>query len=464
MTMRKVLIFALVVAIALGGLGFAHAAVTDSQDELVIYPTLEVGDSTVLDGRSAEMTFTCGDHLLWNSTYDFGGGTDTAFLYDAEGIPGIPYRSRNTMDFWISAGMSASTSGSFFIHNYGYGPLFQAVSDETPTGGSRTMKLRMADYVDYYVPDFELSYQEFNRQCHYSMNFWNYMDSEDWFFNNAGIYESFLKAFRFPVQEDHLVDITIIKDDAGRPCSFDFYTDNGPELGFISHVGSEGIWFVPLFRDSSGNPLPYESPDGHGVYFIPWQILYTYDTWVDVAPNFSGLRRVIPLSEDLLIDHIEIDGTSCRMLTREGGSYILSTWDLTTGTEITRLEVLPHDPAQASYGEFLEDEGYLLITAQNRLALLDPDAGKVLLTAPDISDQRYQAAAHNPDIGALRFDGERLYLLNTVYSHHDGAFWTAVWQEGELLHYAEFDCSLMQGNNPIYYREITLEAFSLNWK
>lgn len=457
--MRKVLIFALTIAIALGGIAFAHIAVTDSQDELVIYPILETGDASVLSGSTAVIQFSCGEHLLWYTRYGFGGETDTDFVYDRKGVPEISLQSQNQLDLWLSAGMSASTTGSFFLNNHGYGPLFKAVADETPTGGTRTRKLRMADYVDYYLPDFQLTYQEYNRQCHYSMNFWDYLEPQDWYLDDSGIYESLLKHFRFPVQQDHLVDITITKDDTGSAYSFEFYAEYSPELNVISYVGSEGIWFVPLFRDETGTPLSYESPEGHGIYFIPWQILYTYETRVDVAPNFSGLRRVIPLPEDLQIDHIEIDGpkNECRMLTREEGSYFLSLWDLTTGQQTSRLEVLPYDATQASYGEFVASESYLLVTAQGKLALVDPAQDLVLLTAPDAAAQRYSAAAYNAAMGDLCFDDGRLYLLNPVYSYHDGAFWTAVWEQDALLYYAEYDCSLMRGNDDYYYREITTD-------
>ena len=40
MTVKKVLAFLLVLALALGGIGFAHAAVTASQDALLVFPTL----------------------------------------------------------------------------------------------------------------------------------------------------------------------------------------------------------------------------------------------------------------------------------------------------------------------------------------------------------------------------------------------------------------------------------------
>ena len=71
--MKKVLVFLLVLALAVGGIGLAHAAVTGSQDDLTVYPTLEVGDPTALEGLTASMTFQCGPHLRWHTDYHFGG-------------------------------------------------------------------------------------------------------------------------------------------------------------------------------------------------------------------------------------------------------------------------------------------------------------------------------------------------------------------------------------------------------
>lgn len=465
MIMRKVILFALILAIALGGIIFAHAAVTANQDKLLIYPKAEIGDPGVLDGVSAEMTFNCGKHLLWNSSHTFGGETDTEFVYDAKGVSVDVRQTNNHLDFWLCSGTSSYTTDFFAVGSTSYGALFRAVADGTPNGGSQHMALRMADYVDYYALDFELYYREYNRQCSSSVSFVDILAGPDWY-HDSGIYNSFLNHFRFPVQEDQMVSITITKDQLGRINSFELSQKGGPELSFISHVDSEGIWFIPIFRDEQGAPLPYESPEGHGIYFIPWMVNYTYDTEIWVAPDFSKLQRVIALDEGLLIDHIRIDieKNECRMLSREGGSYVLTVWNLSDGTPKSRLEVLPHDASRSSFGTFAEDAGFLLVTAQGQLALVDPDRNEILLTAPDVEDQRYRAYLHDAVTGDLRFENGRLYLLDAANSYHDGAFWTAVWQEGELLYYGEYDCALMRGNDHWYYNSVTADLEPLQWK
>ena len=79
--MKKIVVFLLILAIALGGMVWTHIAVTARQDDLTIYPTMEVGDPSVLEGRSVSLTIGCGEHLRWETDYPFGGEARTAFTY-----------------------------------------------------------------------------------------------------------------------------------------------------------------------------------------------------------------------------------------------------------------------------------------------------------------------------------------------------------------------------------------------
>ena len=83
--MKKIIVFLLILTLFLGGIGFAHAAVTANQEALLIFPTLEVGDPAALEGLTASMTITCGPHLRWQTDYPFGGEAVTEFVYDRKG-------------------------------------------------------------------------------------------------------------------------------------------------------------------------------------------------------------------------------------------------------------------------------------------------------------------------------------------------------------------------------------------
>ncbi|MBE6951179.1 MAG: hypothetical protein E7451_07560 [Ruminococcaceae bacterium] len=466
--MRKVLIFALTVLIAIGGLCFAHAAVTDSQDELLIYPTLEIGDRTLLDGRTASMTFFCGDYLSWHTDYTFGGETETAFVYDRKGAPAPSGYARSRMEVWFSGGFGASTSGNFPLSNTDYSALFRAVAVAAPDGGSKTMNVNLSDYVNYYMPDFEVSYEDAARQCHISASLHNLVTGDVWH-EDEGNYHEFMEHFRFPVQPNHIVSVTVDKNGAGRINGLHMTPENGPDLHFISEVNADGIWFVPVFRDESGTPLPYESPQGHGIYFLPWKktgtIRYASGDKDTVVPDLEQAKLLFPLDETLAIEHMQIDPESGEawMLTLENDRYILTAYDLTAGEVLTRLEVLPHDPeADSNRGHFERDGDYLLITAQERVALVDAASRQLLLTAPDTGQNR-KAISFKPADGDLLYDGEHLILIDTML-YQEGTFWTAIFRQGELTYYGEYDCSIMRGNDDWYYSYIGVERDPITLK
>lgn len=459
--MKKVIIFVLVLALAVGGIGFAHAAVTESQDDLLIYPTAEAGDASVLDGLTASMTFACGDHLRWYTDYTFGGGTKAEFEYDPEGDTEVADGTDGRMLLYFTGGVGSSTSGTFSLTATGYGALLRAVAAVTPNGGSKTMNLRMADYVEYYMPDYELSYSGDAGYCSQGATLHSMIAGDGWY-EERGAYHRLMQTFRFPVQPDHIMSVTVDKNAAGGVNGINLSPENGPQLDFICDVNDEGVWFVPVFLDENRTPLAYESPEGHGIYHIPWK----HDPSITYGGGKKALtldvdkaERVAALDENVPILHMVIDAErhSSWILTLENGKLMLTAYDLSTGETGVRSEIMECDLTNATpYAQFVQDNGYLLITVQERIALVDETTGELLLTAPDVTLQTYSADNYDPHRGDLRFDGETLILLDTGRLHH-GAFWTAVYRQGEMVYYGLYDCSIMRGNDDWYYNYISTE-------
>ena len=589
--MKKVIILLLIAAIGLSSIGFAHAAVTDAQDELLVYPTVELGDNSVMESLAAVMDFTCGDHLTWHTRYDFATGeAKTDFIYDRKGRPATPYTTRNDFSFYLSGGVGASTSsGSFELGNTVYRKLLQAVADVTPAGETRSLELKMADYADYYLPDYQLEYWSSKGFASQGSSAWEVLTQENWY-HGGGAYTALNQKFRFPVQEDQTVQVGITKDQGGSICGVEYYLEYGPELRFATDLNDEGLWFVPIFLDENGAPLPYESPEGHGIYFMPWRIdsswsssyegksvpglmpnlnllellvplpedvpilkmtidaeagtalnqkfrfpvqedqtvqvgitkdqggmicgveyyldygpelrfatdlndeglwfvpifldengaplpyespeghgIYFMPWRIDsswsssyegksvpgLMPNLNLLELLIPLPEDVPILKMTIDaeaGTAL-ILTREDSAYVLAAYDLTTGAE-QRLEVLPFDSGMHPYAHFVRDKNHLLVTAQERLALVDLDTFTLLLTAPDFTGQTYSAEAFDPDRGSHRFEDGVLMLVNNGKYYDNNAFWIAAFRQDETLYYGEYECSIMSGNDNFYYSMI----------
>lgn len=461
--MKKVLVFLLVMALAVGGIGAAHAAVTASQDDLVVYPTLEWGDMTALNGHTAGITFTCGDHLIWKTDYPFGGEAVTEFAYDRAGIPEIPLQSRNELSAYLTTATYASTSGSFSIRSGGYGEMFREAAANTEANGEFTMEVALSDYLDCYLPEFNLHYEDETSLCSYQVDLMDLLGGRSWY-EDVTIYDSFNKFFRFPVQTTDRAAIYVHKT-GNAVDGFSFESISGPELQLHSDFSSEGIWMVVSYQNERGEPLAYESPAGHGIYFVPWKVVgqlnYTTITMDNLAPDFAHAELVFPLAEGLLIQELSIDSSRglAQVLSAEGDSFVLTVYDLNAREVAARLEVLPRDTENLGYVQFAEKDGYLLVTGQGNLALVDADDYSLLLTAADVRDQSFSAGQFNAATGDLHFDGQTLILIDTAF-YREGTLWAAAWKQGESICYGEYDCSIMRGNDHWYYDYISADRFA----
>ena len=464
MTMKKVIVFLLVMALAVGGIGFTHAAVTASQDDLVVYPTLEWGDMTALSGHTAGITFACGDHLIWKTDYPFGGEAKTEFAYDRAGIPEIPLQSRNEFSLWLIAGTHASTTGSFSIRSGGYGKMFQEAAANTEANGEFTMEVALSDYLDCYLPEFNLYYEDETSLCSCQVDLMDLLGGRNWY-EDVTIYDDFNTAFRFPVQETDRAAIYVHKT-GNAVDGFSFESISGPELQLHSDLSSEGIWMVASYQNERGEPLAYESPAGHGIYFVPWKVVgqlnYTTITKDNLAPDFAHAELVFPLAEGLPIQELSIDSSRglAQVLSAEGDHFVLTVYNLNAREVSARLEVLPRDAGNLGEVQFAEKDGYLLVTGQGNLALVDATDYALLLTAPDVRDQSFSAGHWNAATGDLHFDGQTLILIDTTY-YRNGTFWAAAWNQGESICYGEYDCSIMRGNDHWYYDHISADRFPL---
>lgn len=462
--MKKVIVFLLVMALAIGGIGFAHAAVTASQDDLVVYPTLEWGDMTALNGHTAGITFTCGDHLIWKTDYPFGGEAVTEFAYDRAGIPEIPLQSRNELSAYLTTATYASTSGSFSIRSGGYGEMFREAAANTEANGEFTMEVALSDYLDCYLPEFNLHYEDETSLCSYQVDLMDLLGGRSWY-EDVTIYDSFNKFFRFPVQTTDRAAIYVHKT-GNAVDGFSFESISGPELQLHSDLSDEGIWMVVSYQNERGEPLAYESPAGHGIYFVPWKVVgqlnYTTITMDNLAPDFAHAELVFPLAEGLLIQELSIDSSRglAQVLSAEGDSFVLTVYDLNAREVAARLEVLPRDTENLGYVQFAEKDGYLLVTGQGNLALVDADDYSLLLTAADVRDQSFSAGQFNAATGDLHFDGQTLILIDTAF-YREGTLWAAAWKQGESICYGEYDCSIMRGNDHWYYDYISADRFPL---
>lgn len=471
--MRKLIAFGLILCLCAGALGYATAAMNDAEDDLVITPLLEVGDISPIAGRTVGLTFSCGQHLRWDTAYTFGtpGTAQTQFTFIQNPRTVTDTGWRNCLDVWFTGGLSAGTSGGDFNPApTDYGRLLQTVAAITPNGERKSMNVKMSDYVQYYLPDIDLHYETDTLYCDLQMDLTSIITGDYTWTSEYWEYSAFFDHFRFPVREDTIIQVAVEKDSVGNVVGIELSPENGPELHFVSTVNDQGLYFIPIFRDAKGAPLAGEYPDGYGIYFVPWKTTENVmrcqsdgDTWVtkqEVQPDAQNAVNIYPLDEKLEIHQLEIsaDASSAWMLTREGDAFYFTVLDLKSQSQVNRFAVLDYDPEEAASGGWTHNEDWLLAYTARDVALIDLGGEcSLTMTAPvEIMDGRYPPYYLDAEYGVLTFDGENLIMMNTMFSY-EGALWVLVCRQGEQVFYGEYDCSILRGNENWYYSSVWTE-------
>lgn len=465
--MRRLIPFLIALCLGVGLLGYGSAAMMASGDDVIITPIWEVGDGNSIAGNTLSLEYVCGNHLRWDLDYTFGapGETDAQFRF-VQSPEAIVDGMYDRFEVWGSGGFGGGvSSGNLDMAANGWGNLLKTVAAATPNGGERSMNLKLADFVDSYALGIDLRYETDEITARLDMDLYNMATGSYEWSSELWEYNAFFEGFRFPVQEDTIVSVTIHKDEMGGVVGIDFYPENPPELYYITAMNAQGLYFVPIFRDNAGNPLPGDYPDGYGLYHIPWKDTgdterTQYDSLTIVErrvlrPDAKNAVNLYPLDETLDIRLMEIsdDISTAWMVTREADGYWLSKLDIPNQRVVSRIRIL--DYVEGMDCNWVIDGGKMLVYTGQALALVDITGdGELLMTAPvertnDFYPPYYLTAGED----ILHWDGEQLVMLGSLFEG-DGSFFVLVCRQGEQVFCGQYDCSLLRGNDSWYYRQI----------
>ncbi len=450
--MKRLIALVQACLLAAGGIFAAHLLITDAQDEIRIYPAFEWGDGSLLRDRTLQLGFQSKQYLHWNTRYTFAdGAARTEFVY---GLDEEERGSdlRDEFDIYLGMNFAASTSHHFALLETDYGAMIREAAKGLGENGSQTVELKMKDYVSHYLPEVDIYYRDAERVCSIACSPHQLMDEDIWNPEVEAVYGALFEAFRFPVREEEVVEVSAHTSDIGLISSYEFNALMNTQLRFYGTSTAQGLYFLPVFQDEQGKPLAYESPAGHGLYFAPWKRAEEQTVWYGsdetkplevVVPDVAQAVLLTPIDPSLSIQNLRLDVEADRLwlLTRDEDSFDLQILTLSTGAVVAQTAAIPRDP-DTDYADFVLEEEYILVTSDDQLALLD-QLGRPLLTAPveRPGERYYIPAAFTPSQDALWFDGEHL-ILACRGETHSTAFWVCVYRQGKLLYHGEFDSSL----------------------
>ncbi|MDY5594298.1 MAG: hypothetical protein SPF59_01335 [Oscillospiraceae bacterium] len=447
--MRKSLILTLILLVlAIGGFGAAHAAVNAQKDAVVITETTAAGDPAAAEGVRVQLRTKCAGHLLWETHYAAGApdGTYTDFTFS--------YRTLQDSEESY-AGLDLYT-----IWNYSYGgplgetaderekpqlKLFRDVASRLGDASQRMETLALRDYYEFYPLDGYLDLPALRE--------------------NGGTplvaeYVPIQSFFRIPVPEDVRVTVTVRRDSETKyyDCAVTAVPGSGWNLWTNSVVaGDDTVYFALGFRTENGDIVDTSRiPGGVGIYRL------------SVAEEPASLETVFPLdpADEVSDLHLSADGRRLLLITLEGDTYYLTVIDLETMTALQKLPVL-EDAVDSGFrcadykDDFLVVQFYTEPLEQHdehgTLVMhfdAEPQHRFVVITAPETGNY---AVALRGDVDAndgawqgyegsteMDFNGEALVIAAPWYEGIvPRGFWLSVYGADGLRYSGRYASSLM---------------------
>ena len=225
--MIRTLCFLVAVCCCIGLISGSYTAILDSGNDVTFTEEVLLGDPSVLDGRVAAFGVCYGEHLLWDFTYRFGEADhcETSVRFSQEAIHEYIPNAQQPLNVYEQSGWGANTTGGMQLSPNGYGAMIGTVVSMTQRGTEGKMNLRLADFVEYHAPAFGLNYVSDRYICNEYVDCFSHITGlQAW--ADSPSYEAFSQLFRFPVQDDDIVTITVWVNEAGGVSGVDYYSNS----------------------------------------------------------------------------------------------------------------------------------------------------------------------------------------------------------------------------------------------
>lgn len=441
----------LVFALCVGCLVSAHANLNGTKEDVVLTETVLAGDRSAANGLLVETEIeSAARELIWNTNVLFRDGIsyDTTFTLYPDGQP-YEYQV-TTYGLHLYSGLDSwyySLDEYDTITDPYYKSLLEPVMDvasRTAPGESREETIYLADYFTYYPVDVEGS----------MINAYTASETEAW-------QSAFREFFRFPVEPDDTMSISVDKDSQGRIYSWG--GSEGEDYLYVSLYGESTasdsvVYFsvdIEVLGNDDGDTRYLDTsllPGGYGIFMVPY---------TDDKPLTDGLCTFYSLEETSVVRNLRMSGDDRHLLlqTVEPDGYHFYVIDADTAETLQHIKLSDGE----TYGYLEYHDGFALwyFDDYNAVTVLEEqDDGlyEQVFTADLTPLDEHDCTV----TGEAAWDGERLALTNhlvekvldsrgLVYHASRCGFYTAVYTAEGLQFLGTYDSSLdMEPANPWY--------------
>lgn len=428
---RSLLLLAVLLVLAAGGICLAVPAVNGQKEAVTVTELLRYGDASAAEGLTVGIATNYDGYLHWDTAVMLGGTlqTETSFRFTPD---------RTYLQGEMEPSLQVSFIGNLSISSGGgeitapqtgaLAPVFRDVAERVRPGTTHTETVRLRDYFDQYPLTVDCQIPEKN----YYSDVW-----ETQFWVTASTW------LGIPVEEDAEMDVRLSADDDGSVYEAEFSTGAGANLYTWTVFLEDGIYLGAACCDETGNLCAPETfPAGYGVYYLPLRV--TGDRWGNqiVRVDDPNVRLVLPVDPArAVISGLDLaDDGRLLLRTQEGGQEILTVVDPATMETVQRIPVLEEGTV---HGFWIRD-GYLAAMngVQQVTVLVRGTDGRYArkLSASLLTDG-FEPAFHYGDTLEAYYDGSRLVLASYVGAWSDPSVELAVCGKEGLLYAARLQHS-----------------------
>lgn len=443
--MRRVILFALAVALSLGLLAGTGAALFSLEDKIEAREDTLFGDRSAADGLFMEADLASfGNRIGWHVAVSFENGkiaTDSRFLYRPE-PDRYDFYSRRTAELSLndwSGETHTMGQGVANIEDIAYGNLtsdyanavlnkiLREAAQRAQPGYRRTETFRLSDYL----PNFNWGLTAFLGASMIQVS-----DADVAKLNK--IFTVSTQGYYLSVTVDRdssgnfVCVSTYLTDEASEPqetslSEIDRWVVDGRDVPFfdrsVAALDDRGIWFAPSVTDKDGREL-VEAQDGPGVYFSP--LFWVEEPHTEHHVDLDGMRLFYPTAEKIVNMELRQDGKYLELVEERAEGVYLSVLDAETGELLQTLKLF--EGGRFSRAVESGDTCLYTLTDGSFALVTYSDAGAELAMTGRLDlGKTFEVEGASVSLSEIlmrdilfTFDGQRLMIVNLSFKFYAG--------------------------------------------
>ena len=343
----------LLLAVPVGSIIFLSSSIDQHSEDVTITETTIFGDDAEADGLTVDLWNEFWGDSFWNTRVTTGGTlkAETTFYPSSPFEEDPDYYYKKMPEFGITIRDSIGYDYGDEIlpgTQNGVNDAFDALAEEILPGESKQRKIKLADYMDYYALQVEITvpgddHLGYNEILATSRVIEDEKAAEGWMAelkpdSDQYVAQQIQEFFKIPVLETEKVKIGLDKSSSGEISGVSYGNAESEIANLWSRcnaVTEDAIYFTFQGHTSTGTLLDFSQvPGGYGIYRLP----YSKEDGVN-ASELSMVYTLDPAVEILAMEP-NADQSALLLHTLENGTYVMTVIDLKTMETMQHIETV----------------------------------------------------------------------------------------------------------------------------